>query len=72
MDTRCIPVEYEYDPEVKNWVFTVPELHIVGGGATREDAERRAIGAIAFTLEYMREQGEQPEPAIPSDSLRRQ
>jgi hypothetical protein len=30
----------------------VPALHIIGGGdATREDAERHCLQALAFTLE---------------------
>lgn len=45
-----IAVEYYYDPESRNWGFTVPSLHIIGGGATREEAERLAAEAIAFTL----------------------
>ena len=44
-------VEYTYDPESRNWCFVVPSLHIIGSGDTREEAERRAIDAVLFTLE---------------------
>jgi predicted RNase H-like HicB family nuclease len=71
MDARQFPVEYEYDPEARNWVFTVPKLHIVGGGITREDAERREREAIDFTLEYMQEQGEAVTEMLPKNRLTR-
>ncbi len=42
-------VEYAYDPESHNWSFRVPSL---GGGAeTREEAEKRVVAAVVFTLE---------------------
>jgi predicted RNase H-like HicB family nuclease len=44
-------VEYAYDPESRNWSFRVPSLGIVGGAESREEAERRAVDAVAFTLE---------------------
>ena len=44
-------VEYAYDPESRNWSFRVPSLGIVGGAKTREDAEKRVVDAVAFTLE---------------------
>ncbi len=44
-------VEYVHDPESRNWSFRVPSLEIVGGADTREEAERRAIEAVAFSLE---------------------
>ncbi len=44
-------VEYAYDPESRNWSFRVPSLGIVGGAETREEAERKVVGAVAFTLE---------------------
>jgi predicted RNase H-like HicB family nuclease len=44
-------VEYAYDPESRNWSFRVPSLGIVGGADTREEAERRVVDAVAFTLE---------------------
>ena len=50
IDVR-IDVEYYYDPESKNWGFVVPSLHIIGGAETREEAEQRAVDAIAFSLE---------------------
>ena len=43
-------VRYAYDDESKNWSFRVPELNIVGGGDTREEAEKMARQAIDFTL----------------------
>lgn len=52
-------VEYTYDPESRNWCFEVPSLGIIGGAATREDAEKRAIAAINFTLES---ENERPAP----------
>ncbi len=44
-------VEYAYDPESDNWSFRVPSLGIVGGAKTREEAERKVLDAVAFTLE---------------------
>ena len=44
-------VEYAYDSESRNWSFRVPSLGIVGGADTREDAERKVVEAVAFTLE---------------------
>ena len=44
--------EFYFDDEAGNWHFRVPALHIVGGGtATREDAQRECLDAIAFALE---------------------
>ena len=44
--------EFFVDDEADNWHFRVPALHINGGGvATREDAERQCLEAIAFALE---------------------
>jgi hypothetical protein len=44
-------VEYPYDPESRNWSFRVPSLGIVGGAESREEAEKRVVDAVAFTLE---------------------
>jgi hypothetical protein len=45
-------VELFWDDEAGNWHYRVPALHINGGGtATREDAERESLSAIAFALE---------------------
>lgn len=45
-------VELFWDEEAGNWHYRVPALHINGGGAaTREDAERESLSAIAFALE---------------------
>jgi hypothetical protein len=45
-------VELFYDDEAANWHYRVPALHINGGGAaTRTDAERDCLAAIAFALE---------------------
>ena len=45
-------VELFYDTEASNWHYRVPALHINGGGmATRADAERESLSAIAFALE---------------------
>jgi hypothetical protein len=44
-------VEYAYDSESRNWSFRVPSLGIVGGADTRDDAERKVVEAVAFTLE---------------------
>jgi hypothetical protein len=44
-------VEYAYDPESRNLSFRVPSLGIVGGAETREEAEKRVVDAVAFTLE---------------------
>lgn len=48
MDLRVI---YVYDDEADAWGFRVPSLGIVGGGATRAEAEEQARAAILFTLE---------------------
>ncbi|MGH2587395.1 MAG: hypothetical protein ACRDJE_20970 [Dehalococcoidia bacterium] len=50
-DTVALRVEYRYDSESRNRSFVVPLLGIVGGADTREEAEREAVAAIAFTLE---------------------
>ena len=51
MSTR-LRVEFFVDDEAGNWHYRVPALHINGGGtATREDAERQCLDAIAFALE---------------------
>ena len=44
-------VEFAYDSESRNWSFRVPSLGIVGGADTRDDAERKVVEAVAFTLE---------------------
>ena len=44
-------VEYVYDSESHNWSFRVPTLGIVGGADTRDEAERKVVEAVAFTLE---------------------
>jgi hypothetical protein len=51
MSTR-LRVEFFVDDDADNWHYRVPALHINGGGtATREDAERQCLDAIAFALE---------------------
>ena len=48
----ALRVELFFDEEAGNWHYRVPALHINGGGtATREDAERECLSAIAFALE---------------------
>jgi hypothetical protein len=48
----ALRVELFWDGEAANWHYRVPALHINGGGtATREEAEREALSAIAFALE---------------------
>ena len=47
-----ITVHYTLDPESHTWCFRVPSLGVVGGAATRAEAEREAADAIAFALEY--------------------
>ena len=50
--TSVLRVELFFDEEAGNWHYRVSALHINGGGtATREDAERDAMSAIAFALE---------------------
>ncbi len=44
-------IEYRYDAESRNWCFRVPDLGIIGGADTREEAERAANDAIAYALE---------------------
>jgi len=51
MSTR-LRAEFFVDDEANNWHYRVPALQINGGGAaTREDAERQCLEAIAFALE---------------------
>lgn len=48
----ALRVELFWDEEAGNWHYRVPALHINGGGtATREEAERASLSAIAFALE---------------------
>jgi hypothetical protein len=48
----ALRVELFWDEEAGSWYYRVPALHINGGGtATREDAERESLSAIAFVLE---------------------
>ena len=48
----ALRVELFWDEEAGNWHYRVPALHINGGGtATREEAERESLAAIAFALE---------------------
>jgi hypothetical protein len=58
-------VEYAYDPESHNWSFRVPSLGIVGGAASREEAEKRVVDAVAFTLE-----GEEDGSAVAQKEVR--
>jgi len=58
-------VEYVYDPESRNWSFRVPSLGIVGGADTREEAEKRVVDAVAFTLE-----GEEDGAAVAQTEVR--
>lgn len=42
-------VELFWDEEAGNWHYRVPPPHINGGGtASREEAERESLSAIAF------------------------
>jgi len=58
-------VEYAYDPESRNWSFRVPSLGIVGGADSREEAEKRVVDAVAFTLE-----GEEDASAVAQTEVR--
>ena len=58
-------VEYAYDPESRNWSFRVPSLGIVGGADSRQEAEKRVVDAVAFTLE-----GEEDGPAQAQTEVR--
>ncbi len=50
--TSVLRVELFFDAEAGNWHYRVPALHINGGGtATREDAKRDCLSAVAFALE---------------------
>ncbi len=62
-----IPVEYKYDRQSKNWAFRVVSLGIVGGAKTREEAEKKAAEAIAFTLKPDKKK----EPAMLGGIFRR-
>jgi predicted RNase H-like HicB family nuclease len=52
-------VEYYYDDEARRWGFTVPALHILGSGDTREEAEAHAVEAIAYALEGVEQDHDQ-------------
>mgnify|MGYP001159366543 CR=1 FL=1 len=57
-------LEIKYDDEARNWYFVIPSLHIVGGGdRTREDAERHAADAIAFTRQHLAEEAAAGSPS---------
>ena len=58
-------VEYAYDPESRNWSFRVPSLGLVGGADSREEAEKRVVEAVAFTLE-----GEEDGSAVAPTEIR--
>jgi hypothetical protein len=48
----ALRVELFWDEEAGTWYYRVPALHINGGGtATREEAERESLSAVAFALE---------------------
>ena len=50
-------VEFFWNDDVKHWSFSVPSLHIVGGGqATREEAEQEVLEVIEFALEPLDEE----------------
>jgi hypothetical protein len=50
--STTLRAELFWDDEAQNWHFRVPALHINGGGnATREEAQRACLDAIAFALE---------------------
>ena len=52
MAMSTLRVELFWDEEANNWHFRVPALHINGRGtATREEAKRESLSAIAFALE---------------------
>jgi hypothetical protein len=46
-------VELFWDEEASNWHYRVPALYINGGGtATREQAERESLSALAFHIAH--------------------
>jgi hypothetical protein len=50
--STTLRAEFFFDDEANTWHYHVPALHINGGGtATREDAQRECMDAIAFALE---------------------
>jgi hypothetical protein len=50
--STTLRAEFFFDDEANAWHYRVPALHINGGGtATREDAQRECLDAIAFALE---------------------
>jgi predicted RNase H-like HicB family nuclease len=66
---RPHPVFY-YDDESHNWGFHVPGWGIVGGGATRLEAEQMAEEAIDLFLEDVRQDPEALERyRLPETSL---
>jgi len=60
-DAMKLRVDYAYDDQAGTWAFHVPALHVVGGGdASRPAAEKHCMEAIAFTLEAIGGEAEQP------------
>ncbi len=50
--STALRAEFYFDDEAGTWHYRVPALHVNGGGAaTRQDAERQCMEAIAFALE---------------------
>jgi hypothetical protein len=50
--STTLRAEFFRDDLANNWHYSVPALHINGGGtATRDDAERECLDAIAFALQ---------------------
>ncbi len=50
--STTLRAEFFFDDEASTWHYRVPALYVNGGGAaTRQDAERQCMDAIAFALE---------------------
>ena len=67
-------MELYFDEDVSRWGFDGEVRYgdgkntgIVGGGDTMRDAQRRALEAVAFTLDSLREEGQ-----LPADPAERQ
>lgn len=50
--STTLRAEFYFNDEASTWHYRVPALHVNGGGtATRQNAERQCMDAIAFALE---------------------
>jgi hypothetical protein len=57
-----VRIEYEFDPESRNWHFTVPALGIVGGGCpSKDELFEHVRSAVRFALSDDQAPVDEPE-----------